>query len=164
VRTALFNILGGWLEGKTVLDLYAGVGGVGFECLSRGARHVTFVEHNDECCECLRANAAQLGVLPQATLYSTDVHEALELLRGRRYDLIYADPPYRAADREGLLGRMARSGVADAETIVVIEHSSKDRTRTGEYMPGWECYRTSRYGAAQLSFFSRTGNVTAAEA
>ena len=164
VRTAFFNILGTWIEDKTVLDLYAGVGGVGLECLSRGAHHVTFVEHGDECCEHLRANASRLGVLPQVTLYSTDVHEALTLLRGRRYDLIYADPPYRAAGTDALLRQMARTGVADGETIVVIEHSSKDRTATGPYAPGWECYRSSCYGAAQLSFFNRTTGVTAAEA
>jgi 16S rRNA (guanine966-N2)-methyltransferase len=156
VRTALFNILGTWLEDRDVLDLYAGVGGIGFECLSRGARHVTFVEHNDECCACLRSNAGLLGEFARTTFYSADVAEILGCLVGRRYDLIYADPPYRDAQIVPLLELLARTGVADAESTVVIEHSSKDRMRTGAYTPGWECYRNARHGAAQLSFFNRS--------
>jgi 16S rRNA (guanine966-N2)-methyltransferase len=155
VRTAFFNILGAWIEGRTVLDLFAGAGGIGLECLSRGAAHVTLVERNDECCACLRTNASHLGELDNVTLYHADVHEALGCLRGRRFDLVYADPPYRNAQLEQLLAALAATGVADLDSIAVVEHSARDRMQKGAFAPGWECYRNACYGAAQLSFFSR---------
>ena len=56
VREALFNILGSWIEGKEVWDLFAGTGSSGIEALSRGARRVLFVEKQNQALRVLRAN------------------------------------------------------------------------------------------------------------
>lgn len=60
-RTALFNVLGSWIYDKNILELFAGSGCVGFECLSRGAKHVTFVEKSSVALKCIRQNAKQLN-------------------------------------------------------------------------------------------------------
>ncbi|NLF40288.1 16S rRNA (guanine(966)-N(2))-methyltransferase RsmD [bacterium] len=157
VRTALFNILGQWLEGKRVLDLYAGIGGVGLECASRGAAHVTMVEHAADAARCLKSNIALLDAGDRTRVVADDVFAACERLgaQGTTFDLIYADQPYRDAAPRTLLAHLARTGVAHADTIVIIEHAEwTDETTIAA--SGWERYRRSAYGKARLSFFSRT--------
>ncbi len=97
VREALFSILGARVEGAAVLDLYAGSGALGLEALSRGAVRATFVESAPAAQRALRANVEALGA--DAELVRADV---LRWLRGaraaaRQYDLVFLDPPYRAA-------------------------------------------------------------------
>jgi len=97
VREALFSILGARVEGASVLDLFAGSGALGLEALSRGAVRATFVESAPAAQRALRANVEALGA--EAELVRAD---ALRWLRSappgaRQYDLVFLDPPYRAA-------------------------------------------------------------------
>jgi 16S rRNA (guanine966-N2)-methyltransferase len=100
VREALFSILGP-LDGERVLDLYAGSGALGLEALSRGAGSVTFVERAAPALRSLRANIEALGA--QATVIADDVAHFLRGAReqGAEYDLVFLDPPYRAASALG---------------------------------------------------------------
>ncbi len=64
VREAIFNALGslGVVDGALVVDLYAGSGALGFEALSRGAEHCTFVERDRAALSAIEANRAELGL------------------------------------------------------------------------------------------------------
>ena len=155
VKTALFNILGPWIVDKTVLELFAGVGGVGFECLSRGASRVTFVEQAAVALDCLMKNATQLDEKQAIDVVPLPVETMLERHTGEAFDFIFADPPYRDAHLRELLDSLAASLAVKPETIVIIEHGSKERLVKGWQWAGWECYRVSRYGKTALSFFSR---------
>ncbi|MEN9343970.1 MAG: hypothetical protein RLZZ453_757 [Chlamydiota bacterium] len=96
MRKALFDVVQDRIEGATILDLFAGSGGIGFEALSRGASHVTFVEIDRDALRCLHENMALLKVEKQCTILGYDVFLALRKLvaTGKVFDLIYADPPY----------------------------------------------------------------------
>lgn len=92
LREAVFNICQATVEGATVLDLFAGSGAIGFEAISRGASHVTFVEKDKEAIACIRKNIEHLDVVPKTTLLNLDALNAMKRLKG--FDLIYVDPPY----------------------------------------------------------------------
>lgn len=156
VRTALFNILGAWLAQKTVLDLYAGAGGIGFECLSRGARQVTFVEQHAGAAQVLRDNAAMLQVSDRVRLLAGSFVRAVPLLAGQSFDFIYADPPYRTADLPKLLALLASAQVAHAETVLVVEHARSAGVDADAVVHGWHAYRCASYGITSLTFFSPT--------
>ena len=101
MREALFSILGERVDGRRVLDLFAGSGTLGLEALSRGAAQATFVESAPRALAALRANLAALGA--DAEVVRGD---ALRWLRGasggaRQYDLVFLDPPYRRAAELG---------------------------------------------------------------
>jgi 16S rRNA (guanine(966)-N(2))-methyltransferase RsmD len=155
VKTALFNILGTWIAGKSVLELYAGAGSIGFECLSRGAAHVTFVETNPASQACIIENAMLLRENEQITLLKADVNALLAHPGSRTYDFIYADPPYREGDPISLMAGLEHAGMYHDETIVIIEHSNRRAMEKGSIFSGWECYRAAHYGKSVLSFFSR---------
>jgi 16S rRNA (guanine966-N2)-methyltransferase len=95
-RETLFSMLVsrlGSFEGLRVADLFAGCGALGFEALSRGAGHCTFVENDRKAVEAIRANAAKLGALERVEMMATS---AFNLPPSSPFDLILADPPYAA--------------------------------------------------------------------
>ena len=92
-RETLFSMLAsrlGSFEELRVADLYAGSGALGFEALSRGAGHCTFVENDRAAIDAIRANAAIFG----ATGVEVMAMSAARLPLASPFDLIFADPPY----------------------------------------------------------------------
>lgn len=103
-REAIFSILESrginWTQ-TIALDLFAGVGSLGLECLSRGADNATFVEKFPAPFECLVRNIESFSLQNRATLYNMDVLKFLRKLPEtffnplKLYNLVFLDPPYR---------------------------------------------------------------------
>lgn len=95
LRGTLFNWLVGQVQDSRCLDLFAGSGALGFECLSRGALEATFVESHPRVVAALRQTAMVLAAQSVQILES----DALKLLRGAGlngcYDLVFVDPPFQ---------------------------------------------------------------------
>jgi len=83
-RTALFNALGLWIQGKKVLDLFAGSGSVGYESISRGAEHITFVEKNPAALKSIRKNANYLKETKSIDICAMDVFKFLNSVNRHR--------------------------------------------------------------------------------
>ena len=96
VRSALFNMVD--VDGKNVLDAYAGTGAVGLEALSHGAAHVDFIENDKRATRAIEENIAVLDVDENAKLYKMGVSTFLSSKGSNplsaKYDIIFADPPY----------------------------------------------------------------------
>lgn len=101
-RSAMFSALEERLDltNVKVLDLYAGTGALGLECLSRGASHITFVEKDHAAARQLGSTLQDLDVVSQTTIIEDDVARYLRTTNDQ-FDLIVADPPYalRVANR-----------------------------------------------------------------
>lgn len=96
VRKSVFQRLEP-LEGKQVCDLYAGIGTLGIEALSRGADHVTFVENDRRAVSVLKQNLARVKAEDQSTVTTTDVVSFLGATP-RCFDVVLADPPYHSIE------------------------------------------------------------------
>ena len=94
IRNAMFNRIGDEIKDARVLDAFAGTGAIGFEALSRGAAHVTFVERDKVAQNILRKNIASLGVERDVKLVSSSVNSWLKSSNENSYGIIFADPPY----------------------------------------------------------------------
>ncbi|SDE14338.1 16S rRNA (guanine(966)-N(2))-methyltransferase RsmD [Desulfuromonas thiophila] len=97
VREALFSILLsrlGSFEGLRVLDLFAGSGALALESLSRGACEAVLIDAAPAAARLIRQNAARCGLTERCQLVTRSLPEALMPLQGRRFDLIFIDPPY----------------------------------------------------------------------
>jgi 16S rRNA (guanine966-N2)-methyltransferase len=144
VREAIFNSLGslGAVEGAQVIDLFAGSGALGLEALSRGARHVTFVERDPRTAGVIRRNVDALGFLDRAEVVTAD---ALAWLPGApAADLMLCDPPYGFDRWPDLLD-------ASHAPLVVAESD-----RGIELADGWELVRTKRYGTTVVTIVARS--------
>jgi 16S rRNA (guanine(966)-N(2))-methyltransferase RsmD len=100
VKESIFNILRGWCEDAVVLDLFSGVGTMGLESLSRGARLAVMVERDRSVHDCLCRNIAALGVGERARALQSDALSAATLaLLPEPADLVFMDPPYPIAEQ-----------------------------------------------------------------
>jgi 16S rRNA (guanine(966)-N(2))-methyltransferase RsmD len=129
VKESLFNILRNYdlPDGAVVADLFCGVGSLGLESLSRGAKFVTFVEQDSSIAVTLERNIEKAGFVKDSKIIRADAFKvgAVVGCEGRRYGLIFIDPPYTfTADvgADSLLGRLLDlvQGQADAGGVVVV--------------------------------------------
>jgi 16S rRNA (guanine(966)-N(2))-methyltransferase RsmD len=134
LRETLFNVLAPRIEGAAFLDLYAGSGTVGMEALSRGAARVEFVERAPAALKVLRGNLERLGITSGFCIHAAAVgatlRRAVETPKRERYEVLFLDPPYDAAEEYsatlGLLGGFAARLLADG-ALVIAEHRRKER-------------------------------------
>jgi 16S rRNA (guanine(966)-N(2))-methyltransferase RsmD len=133
-------------EGIDVLDLFAGTGGIGLECISRGAREVTAVEiaHVQQnwiisCCK-------QLGIRNLSVIRG-DVFKFLSACR-TKYDFIFADPPYALEELPALPDLILKQEILKENGWLVIEHG-KDTDFTSHP----QHVETRTYGSVHFSFF-----------
>jgi 16S rRNA (guanine(966)-N(2))-methyltransferase RsmD len=101
VKETVFNLLRGWFEGARVLDLFAGVGTMGLEAVSRGASRVVMVEKNRAIFDLLKENIAALGCEDRATAVMADAMGPAALTQiPRPVDVIFIDPPFHMMEDE----------------------------------------------------------------
>jgi pantetheine-phosphate adenylyltransferase/16S rRNA (guanine(966)-N(2))-methyltransferase RsmD len=152
VRESLFNALGQFFEGGRVLDLYAGTGALGIEALSRGSGYAVFVERDRTARAVILENLHRSGFADSAEVLGGEVEAAVGRLAGRgdRFDLIFADPPYRiAAEVGGILHRL-RSLLAPGGRVAI---ESGEAPVGGA---GVEKGVTRRYGGTFVTILGRS--------
>jgi len=144
VREAWMSAMGGSFHGWTVLDLFAGSGALGLECLSRGAGHVTFVEKAGSSLAVLRKNIELVGAGDRATVVQADVFSWLDRLGAlpELADVALADPPYGTALAGRLAERFLQNPFAKA---LWVEHP------TDEELPQAPGRWQRRYGDTTLT-------------
>jgi 16S rRNA (guanine(966)-N(2))-methyltransferase RsmD len=126
VRETLFNILAPALPDARVLDLYAGCGSVGLEALSRGAASAVFVEKARPALDCLRDNAAALGVAVEIIPAPVDRALASLARNGAVFDLIFLDPPFAdTAAYAGVLAAVADTRLLAPDGVLVAQHDAR---------------------------------------
>ena len=127
VREAIFNILlhhpAVRLQGSRVLDGFAGSGAMGLEALSRGALHVTFVEHQLNVAKVLQQNIEGLANKNHVKL----IHGDLLKIKTAAYpmDLVFLDPPYGKGLEFTAIPYLHRQGWIDKNTIIIYETDVK---------------------------------------
>lgn len=154
VRKAIFDVLSGEVEGKKVLDLFSGSGAIGFEALSAGAAHITFVEKNKLSIKVIRENALFLDVESKCSVIARDALESLDSFntQGFQYDLVFADPPYAGGWAKKCLLKISACDILIGPAIVVIEHYKKDQlpSITGNL----KLWQLKNYGDTLVSFYT----------
>ncbi len=120
LRTSLFNALSVELQGASVLDLCAGVGGLGLEALSRGAAHVTLVDRDPGAVQALAAWIEQAGAEDAAEAVRADVLR--DALPPGFYDIVLADPPFAFWEDERGATLVARAlGALAPDGLLVLK-------------------------------------------
>ncbi len=143
IRETLFNWLASTIEGAHCLDLFAGTGALGLEALSRGASDVVFVEQSAVAARQLRANIEILDARGASVLQQ----DALDFLRskpGRRFDIVFVDPPFALDALEETCRLLAETGQLADDAVVYIED---DRSRDEPDLPaGWQVQKNKTTG------------------
>ncbi|MDO4749724.1 MAG: 16S rRNA (guanine(966)-N(2))-methyltransferase RsmD [Eubacteriales bacterium] len=150
VKEALFNIIQFDIEGRRVLDLFAGTGQLGIEALSRGAAECVFVDADRTAQALIRENLA-ISKLQGGRIVAGDSLDYLR--RGGRFDLIFIDPPYHSDLAGKALESIKAFDILSEGGIIVCE-TGQEQTLPEIY----ENPRSYRYGKIVLTVFRRTNS------
>ncbi|MBL8542896.1 MAG: 16S rRNA (guanine(966)-N(2))-methyltransferase RsmD [Hyphomonadaceae bacterium] len=158
-REAVFNVLAhaDWspgLEGRRVLDLFAGSGALGLEAMSRGAAFALFVETDAGARGAIRDNIEALGLFGATRIHRRDATDlgVKPAGLGDPFDLVFLDPPYHRGLGERALARLGEGGWIAPDALIVLECAA-DETPT---LPGYSTFDERTYGAAKVLFLRRT--------
>lgn len=150
VKEALFSIIQFDIEGRRVLDLFAGSGQLGIEALSRGAREAVFVDSSRESAEIVRKNLSACGFTESASVENTG-YDAFLLSGPKPFDLAFLDPPYRTGLLQKALSLTVRR-MNPGGTIICENPSDEDLPEECE---GFSRIRAYRYGKIILTVYRR---------
>lgn len=164
VKLAVFNSLGGFVEGTRVLDLFAGTGALGHECLSRGAVSLLSVEKSPKHARYYQTNLHASGLDgTRVDLRVMDVFTALPQLASsaRLFDLIIADPPYGEKNvgkrstslAQRLLDEPNLPKLLVPDGLLVIGHTRRD---TVELPSIWKERRLLKHGDTTIRILCLT--------
>lgn len=155
VRESLFNVLLGGRYGDPVsdvrvLDLFAGTGALGLEALSRGAKHVTFVENGRAAGKLLHENIAKLKRRGDTTIRKMDATK--EYIGGPACDLVFLDPPYGKGLGATALVAAFRSGDINEGALIVWEDNADQ-----EAPEHFKVLEHRRYGDTRITIMECLG-------
>lgn len=152
VRESLFNVLQGGRFGdpirdRVVLDLFAGTGALGLEALSRGARHVTFVDSGKVAQRLIHDNIAKLKRRADTTILKVDATQIGAGNKDLRAELVFLDPPYAKGLGQLALLAATEGGWICKDALIVWEE------RTAQIAPkGFTTLDQRRYGDTWITF------------
>jgi len=151
VKESVFNIIQFDIEGRKVLDLFAGTGQLGVEALSRGAKSVVFVDSKAEAVKLIKENLNLCGFSDRATVQSRDALRFLE--NDEKFDLIFIDPPYDACLAGKALMRIIEFDKLYANGIMICE-TGADFAAPKDLPP---CFlqKEYRYGSVRITKIMR---------
>lgn len=127
VKESLFGILEGFnaFEGRA-LDLFAGTGSLGIECLSRGAEWADFVEARSHVAAVTKDNLKTTKLAERAKVWNVAVDKFLQIIDEKtKYAIILLDPPYAMEGIPDLVVRVAERGILDPNGVLVLGHWPK---------------------------------------
>lgn len=157
LRESAFGILDhrDAISGARVLDLFAGIGALGLEALSRGAAHLTAVEKERDVARVLLENVAHCRFQDRVQVHVEPAGAALERMAGNEppFDLVLVDPPYRQGLIPEALGDLLRLHLLADGGRVLIEHP---RDESVEPPVGYELELTRRCGDSLLTLLQRS--------
>ena len=130
VKESLFSIIQFDIEGRRVLDLFAGTGQLGIEALSRGAAECVFIDRRADALPYLRS--------------------------GEKFDIVFLDPPYASGLLQQALTDIAAFDICRAHGIIIAESAAD--TVLPEMPAPYALYREYRYGKIKLTVYHRGGN------
>lgn len=156
IRGSLFNILNGCIEDAQVLDLFGGTGALALEALSRGAAFAVISDSSRQAIECIRRNAQSVlkdELAERALILKADYRTAISSAGGRRFDLVFLDPPYRMVDAYAdAIDRLERAGALAEDVVIVAERKGNTPV---SYPEAFEIYDTRAYGETGIDFLRR---------
>ena len=142
VKESIFNLLTHsnkislQLARSNILDLYAGTGSFGLECLSRQAMSVCFIERKKDAIKILEKNIEKLKLQNRIKTFFNDVFDLIEKKKifESKFDLIFCDPPFKNKNIYELMEIIHNKNILDKNGIVILHRSKKTKDELPSFM------------------------------
>tara|TARA_Y100001958_G_C21118771_1_gene463520 strand:- start:450 stop:1007 length:558 start_codon:yes stop_codon:yes gene_type:complete len=121
------NLLKIKLDDANILDLYSGTGSFGIECISRGARGVTFVEKDNYAIEILNKNLIMLSIKEKTLIIKDRIENYLNTKKKEKFDIIFLDPPFAENEFINEIKLIKKNKVYSKNHLIIIHRESKSQ-------------------------------------
>ncbi len=147
IKGAIFSSIQFELEGRVVLDLFAGSGQMGLEALSRGAERAVFIDSSREAMEIVKKNARSTGFFEKSHFLVSDFRNYIRKASGReKFDLVFIDPPYELKCCSEAAALLAKSGLIIPGALVVLESGEEQIDLAEDRLSCYELIKSAQYG------------------
>ena len=155
-KESIFNILNHSnkfkisVENSIILDLFSGVGSFGLECLSRGARHVTFVENYSGVLSILKNNLNNLNISEKYEIIEEDLISNFPIKKIRqKFNIIFLDPPYKEKRLPNIIDDIFQEKILNKNGIIVIHRHKKENDK---FSKNFKILDEKKYGISKILF------------
>lgn len=156
VKEAEFSSIQFEIEGRAVLDLFAGSGQLGIEALSRGAKSAIFVDSNPEAIKIIKSNLDKTDLAKSASAASGDYVQFLTYTKAV-FDVVFIDPPYSKELAEKALPLVIPH--MSAGGVILVETAKQDPMP--EEVSGWHITKKADYGKTTVRIYRKIQDVLA---
>jgi len=157
IRESVFNILGQSVEGKRVLDLFAGSGSLGIEAISRGAAEVQFVDSARRCADMIERNTRGLGIADACRIARQDAAEFVRTCKDGPFDLVFVDPPFLSGRAEEVLAALAATSLVSDATVTIVRTHWRERINLPTEL---QVTRQRKFGDSVVAFVKKRARGT----
>ena len=153
-KESIFNILkhsnkfNVEIKNSVILDLFAGVGSFGIECLSNEAKYVTFVENYNGVLPILKKNLSNLKLDKKYEIIEQNIFTGLKLAKSN-YDIIFLDPPYKDKNISELIDKIFEINLLSKSGIIITH---RNRNVKDKYSKNFHILEEKTYGISKISF------------
>lgn len=151
VKESIFNIIQFDIEGRVVLDLFAGTGQMGIETLSRGAKTVDFVDIDTEAIRLIRENVRLCDFDKSANIYQQDAISFLSNVK--KYDVIFIDPPYNLNLENKVFPIIEKFDKLNENGIIIFE--TEANKVSPQLSPPYVLKKEYNYGGVKIVRYSK---------
>ena len=151
VKESIFDIINDYIPNSVVLDLFAGSGALGIECISRGAKQVVFVDNQKESLSTIKINLK--NDLSQAKLIKADFSDAIHLMSklNTKFNLVLLDPPFASDYLEKSLYLLHKYELLEDGAIIMCEKPSEKGLQN--FPKKYILLKTKSYGTIAVEIF-----------
>ena len=147
IKEAIFSSIQFDVEGRHVLDLFAGSGQMGLEALSRGAEKATFIDLSREAMEIVKQNSKITGFFDVSHFLVSDWRNYIRKASGReQFDLVFVDPPYAMQCCADAANYLAEKELIIPGAIVVLESGEEEIELGDPRLSGYRAIKSTHYG------------------
>ena len=157
VRESIFNLINHSnkisfeLKNSYILDLFAGSGSFGLECLSRGADKIYFVEKTKDAAEILKKNIEKLRVKKSTDIFVEDVFDLIvkKNIFKNKFDLIFCDPPFKDKNTDKLVKLIYNNNLLKAHGLLILHRNKNIKDKYPDF---YKVIDERVYGISKISF------------
>ena len=139
-------------ENSEILDLFSGTGSFGIECISRGAKFVTFVENYKEILPILKKNLVNLKLATNYSIIEKNIFNNLNLkVFEKQFDVVFLDPPYKINDLKEIMLYLIDEKILKFGGIIILHRHKKQIDTLPNQI---KILEEKRYGISKILFMT----------
>jgi 16S rRNA (guanine966-N2)-methyltransferase len=143
------NLISIEIEKSNILDLYSGVGSFGIECISRGAKKITFIEQDKEAVKILNDNITQLTINNKVNVLNNKIENILPIIQEEKFNIFFLDPPFADESFIQNLKLIKKKKMFEAKHIIIIHRERKIKDNFENLI---NTIITKQYGRSKIIF------------